>query len=176
MKSIAIFCGSQMGAHPLYKSHAEELVALLAGRQINIVYGGGKAGLMGLVADTALAAGGTVSGVIPGFLNTRERMHHGLTETIVTETMHERKKLLFEKCDAAVVLPGGFGTLDELFELITWNQLALHHKKLFLLNTAGYYQHLWQHILMMHEQGFLYGDPRQDFNFLETPTEMLKFL
>jgi uncharacterized protein (TIGR00730 family) len=176
MKSIAIFCGSQMGANALYQAHAQELVTLLAGRQVHIVYGGGKAGLMGVVADAALAGQAAVTGVIPGFLNTRERMHEGLTETIVTDSMHERKKLLFEKCDGAIILPGGFGTLDELFEMVTWNQLALHHKKVFFLNTAGFYNFLRQHIEHMHQEGFLYTNPLDEFNFLERPADIEPFL
>jgi uncharacterized protein (TIGR00730 family) len=176
MQSIAVFCGSQNGNNPVYALHTRQLARLLAARNIHVVYGGGKAGLMGIVADAALEAGGRVTGIIPFFLNSQERKHEGVTELIVTQTMHERKKLLFEKCDAAIVLPGGFGTLDELFELVTWNQLQLHHKKLFILNSGGYYNTLRQHIELMYNEGFLYSNPFEEFNFIDEPEELERLL
>jgi uncharacterized protein (TIGR00730 family) len=169
MRSVAVFCGSQQGHNPLYIQHAKELGALLAQKGIRLIYGGGKAGLMGAVADAALEAGGEVTGIIPRFLNSLERKHDALTETLVTDTMHERKKLLFEKCDAAIIIPGGFGTMDELFELVTWNQLQLHHKKVFVLNTAGFYDTLKQHLDNMYTTGFLYSNPSEDIIFVQTP-------
>ena len=172
MRSIAVFCGSQTGSHPLYLAHARQLGALLAQKGLRLIYGGGKAGLMGAVADAALEAGGEVTGIIPAFLNSRERKHDRLTETIVTETMHERKKLLFEQCDAAIIVPGGFGTLDELFELLTWNQLQLHHKKVFVLNTAGFYDTLHAHIVHTWHCGFLYSNPETEIIFVQSPEDL----
>jgi uncharacterized protein (TIGR00730 family) len=152
------------------------LGTLLAQKGIRLIYGGGKAGLMGAVADAALEAGGEVIGIIPHFLNSLERKHDALTETLVTETMHERKKLLFEKCDAAIIIPGGFGTMDELFELVTWNQLQLHHKKVFVLNTAGFYDTLRNHFNTMYSAGFLYSNPMDEIFFVQTPEELASFL
>jgi uncharacterized protein (TIGR00730 family) len=169
MQRVAVFCGSQHGAQALYADHTRQLSQLLAAKGIHVIYGGGKAGLMGIVADAALESGGAVTGIIPAFLNSLERKHDDLTQLLITETMHERKKLLFENCDAAIVLPGGFGTLDELFELLTWNQLQLHHKKVFVLNSGGFYSHLKQHILHMFEQGFLYSNPIEELVFVDTP-------
>ena len=176
MLAAAVFCGSQTGNNPLYEQHARQLGALLAQKGIRLIYGGGKAGLMGAVADAALEAGGTVTGIIPGFLNSRERKHDHLSETLVTESMHERKKLLFERCDAAIIIPGGFGTMDELFELLTWNQLQLHHKKVFVLNTAGYYDTLHAHLNHMYHCGFLYSNPSDEIFFIQRPDELLQYL
>lgn len=175
MQSAAVFCGSKMGSDPLYEEHARSLGTLLAQKGIKLIYGGGKAGLMGAVADAALEAGGEVYGIIPHFLNSRERKHDRLTETFVTDTMHERKKLLFEKCDAAIIIPGGFGTMDELFELLTWNQLQLHHKKVFLLNTGGFYNTLIDHFDQMYNCGFLYSNPRADLVMVNTPEEVMAY-
>lgn len=172
MHSAAVFCGSQLGNNPLYEVHARQLGALLAKKGIRLIYGGGKAGLMGAVADAALELGGKVTGIIPSFLNSRERKHDHLTETLVTETMHERKKLLFEKCDAAIIIPGGFGTMDELFELLTWNQLQLHHKRVFVLNSGGYYDTLQAHLNHIYHAGFLYSNPADEIFFVQTPEEL----
>jgi uncharacterized protein (TIGR00730 family) len=172
MQRMAIFCGSQNGKNPLFEAHTRALGVLLARKNMHIIYGGGKAGLMGAVADAALLHNGRVTGIIPAFLNEQERKHEALTETLVTETMHERKKLLFENCDAAIILPGGFGTLDELFELLTWNQLQIHHKKVFILNSGGFYNHLKEHIGKMHEEGFLYMNPLDELVFVEEPGDL----
>lgn len=157
VKSIVIFCGSSMGSQPAYAAAAETLGTLMAERQLRLIYGGGRAGLMGKVADAVLNNGGEVTGVIPCFLNTVERKHNALTQQIEVETMHERKALLYELADAAIALPGGFGTMDEFFEIITWNQLTLHHKKVGLLNINGFYNHLYAHIQKMQEEQFLYS-------------------
>lgn len=142
MKSISVFCGSATGNDPNFEKEAYQLGRLLANRNIELVYGGGKAGLMGCVARGTLEAGGRVTGIIPDFLMQKEVAHTGLTELIVTENMHERKLLLNEKADGFITLPGGFGTLEELFEIITWQQLGLHNKPVGILNTKGYYNHL----------------------------------
>ena len=137
-----MFCGSSPGRSPEYAAAAGELGRLLAAREIEIVYGGASVGLMGALADSALAAGGKVIGVIPTRLVEREIAHPGLTELRVVETMHERKALMGELSDAVIALPGGTGTLDELFELFTWKQLGLHRKPIGLLDVGGYWQPL----------------------------------
>jgi uncharacterized protein (TIGR00730 family) len=142
MKRILVFCGSSPGRLPDYAAAAAVLGAEIAQRGLATVYGGATVGLMGAVADGALAAGGEVIGVIPRRLVEREIAHAGLTELHVVETMHERKALMAEIADAVIALPGGSGTLDELFELFTWSQLGLHRKPIGLLNVAGYWRPL----------------------------------
>jgi uncharacterized protein (TIGR00730 family) len=142
VKRVLVFCGSSPGRIPEYADAAQELGRLLAQRGLETVYGGASVGLMGAVADGALAAGGRVIGVIPTRLVEIEVAHAGLTELRVVETMHERKALMAELSDAVIALPGGTGTLDELFELFTWSQLGLHRKPLGLLDVAGYWQPL----------------------------------
>ena len=142
MKRILVFCGSSPGRLPDYSEATGELGRLLAERDLEIVYGGASVGLMGALADAALAAGGTVIGVIPSRLVEHEIAHAGLTKLHVVETMHERKALMAELSDGVIALPGGTGTLDELFELCTWSQLGLHHKPLGLLDIADYWQPL----------------------------------
>ena len=155
MKSISVFCGSSTGANGQYADTARSLGVLLARKNIRLVYGGGNIGLMGEMADACLEAGGEVLGVIPGFLKEKEVCHMGLTELVVTATMHERKQVMEERSDAVIVLPGGYGTLDELFEILTWKQLHLHQKPIGLLNVNGYYDALLTHILRMAEERFL---------------------
>ncbi len=158
MQNIAVFCGSKFGNNPKYKNEVLALGAFLGAQKKHIIYGGGDAGLMGTIANSALQNGATVTGIIPAFLNTQERMNINVTELIVTKTMHERKQLLFDKSDAAIILPGGFGTLDELFEILTWNQLELHKIKVIVFNIDGFYNHLLQHITHMNSDGFLYNN------------------
>ncbi|MGF1525642.1 MAG: TIGR00730 family Rossman fold protein [Candidatus Competibacterales bacterium] len=142
MKSICVFCGARSGNDPAFGKAATALASLAAERGLTVVYGGGNVGLMGTVADAALAAGGRVVGVIPDFLIARELAHQGLTEQHVVDSMHQRKALMTDLCEAFVALPGGFGTLDELCEALTWAQLDLHHKPIGLLNTMGYFDGL----------------------------------
>ena len=142
MKRVLVFCGSSPGRLPEYPEAAAELGRLLAARGLETVYGGASVGLMGALADGALAAGGAVIGVIPNRLLEAEVAHTGLTKLHVVETMHERKALMAELSDAVIALPGGTGTLDELFELFTWSQLGLHRKPLGVLDVAGYYEPL----------------------------------
>ncbi len=142
MKYVCVFCGSSMGLRPAYKLAAQAMGETLAGRGIGLVYGGGNVGLMGVVADATLAAGGEVIGVIPEFLVAKEIAHTGLTKLHVVSSMHERKALMAELSDAFVALPGGYGTLEEFCEILTWSQLGLHHKPQGLLNIEGYYQPL----------------------------------
>ena len=135
MKAIAVFCGSKTGTNPNFEIQTRVLGKLLADNNITLIYGGGNKGLMGAVANAALENGGKVIGIIPQVLMEWEQHHKGLTELHVVETMHIRKQMLYEKCDAAVILPGGYGTLDEVFEMLTWNQLSIHNKRIFFLNT-----------------------------------------
>src|SRR5687768_1380717 len=137
MKSVAIFCGSSSGSDSIYYSQAAMLGKILAHRKIQIVYGGAKVGLMGAVADGALKEGGKVIGVLPNFLKSKEIAHTGLTDLILVESMHERKLKMHELSDGIIALPGGFGTLEELFEMLTWSQLGLHKKPIGLLNING---------------------------------------
>lgn len=140
--SICVFCGSRTGASPADADAAREVGRLIGERGWRLVYGGGHAGMMGLVADAALAAGAPVVGVIPQSLMAREHGHTGLTELHVVQTMHERKRLMAERSDAFLALPGGLGTLEELFEVWTWRQLGYHDKPVGLLNTGGHYDAL----------------------------------
>jgi uncharacterized protein (TIGR00730 family) len=142
MKSVLVFCGSSPGRLPEYTERAREFGRVLAERGLRTVYGGASVGVMGALADGALAAGGSVIGVIPRRLTEREIAHAGLTELHIVETMHERKAMMGELSDAVVALPGGTGTLDELFELFTWSQLGLHRKPIGLLDVAGYWETL----------------------------------
>jgi len=142
MKRVLVFCGSSPGGRPEYVQIAETLGRLCASRGLDVVYGGAHVGLMGVLADSALAAGGKVIGVIPNRLVEAEIAHAGLTELHIVETMHERKALMAELSDAVIALPGGTGTLDELFEMFTWSQLGLHRQPIGLLDVAEYWQPL----------------------------------
>jgi len=142
MRRICVFCGSNAGARSEYAEAARALATVLAERKLGIVYGGGNVGLMGVLADAALARGGEVIGVIPQKLVDKEVAHRGVTKLLVVETMHERKALMNDLSDAFLALPGGFGTLDEFFEVLTWAQLGFHGKPCALLNVAGYYDRM----------------------------------
>ena len=155
MKSIVVFCGSSDGNDPLVLTHAKQLGQTLANRQIDLVYGGAKIGVMGAVAQSALDTGGKVIGVIPEFLKTKEVCHTGLSELIITKNMHERKLKMHELTDGIITLPGGFGTLEELFEMVTWGQLGLHQYPMGILNTNGFYDSLLEMLEKMVSQGFL---------------------
>ncbi|MBW4331934.1 TIGR00730 family Rossman fold protein [Stakelama sp. CBK3Z-3] len=155
MKRLAVYCGSATPADPVYIQTAREVGATLAERGIGVVYGGGKLGLMGAVADAALEAGGEVIGIIPQALVDAEVAHQGLTELHVVETMHERKARFTELSDGFVTIPGGTGTMDELWEAMSWAQLGYHADPVGLLNVAGYYDHLIAFVAKMGEVGFL---------------------
>ncbi len=157
MKSVCVFCGSSDGARPAYGTAARTLGRLVAERGLTLVYGGSNVGLMRDLADAALGAGGRVVGVIPEQLVGWERAHRGVTELRIVGSMHERKALMVELSDAFVALPGGVGTLDELFEVLTWAQLGLHRKPCGLLDVEGYFDHLMLLIERARVDGFLYG-------------------
>jgi uncharacterized protein (TIGR00730 family) len=144
VKAICVFCGSSLGLRPAYRLAAQQLGKALAQRKMTLVYGGGKVGLMGVVADAALAAGGQVIGVIPEFLVAKELAHQELTTLHVVASMHDRKALMAKLSDGFIALPGGYGTLEEFSEVLTWAQLGLHQKPHGLLNTEGYYNSLLQ--------------------------------
>ena len=158
IKALTVFCGSKSGANLSFLKEATSLGNLLAQKNIDLVYGGGNKGLMGAVANGCLAQGGKVIGIMPKLLLEWEAQHTGLTELIITQTMHDRKKILYEKGDAALVLPGGMGTLDELFEMLTWNNLKIHNMKVFLLNIDGYYDALIHLLDKMDTNGFMYDN------------------
>src|SRR5690348_12804401 len=155
--AVAVYCGSRTGDDPAYRIAAQALGEGLARAQIRLVYGGGGIGLMGVLADAVLAAGGEVTGIIPEFLTRREVAHGGNTELVVTDSMHSRKRRMFELADAFVSLPGGLGTLDETIEIITWRQLGLHNKPVLLCNVAGSAAPLLAAIEAAVEHGF--ADP-----------------
>lgn len=176
INKLAIFCGSKMGNNALYERQAKVLAGLLAERKIELIYGGGKSGLMGVVANSVLAKGGIVRGVIPQVLVNWEHQHEEISELFVVDDMHVRKRKLYDLCDGAIILPGGFGTLDELFEILTWNQLSIHDKKIFILNTDGFYKHLIAHLQQMKAEGFLYTEPTEQITILNSAQELGKHL
>ncbi|TDE16510.1 LOG family protein [Dyadobacter psychrotolerans] len=155
MKRITVFCGSSFGSDEIYRAQATELGQALAKKGIELVYGGANVGLMGAVADGVLSEGGKVIGVLPHFLQSKEIAHQGLTELILVESMHERKTKMNELCDGVIALPGGFGTLEEFFEMLTWAQLGLHKKPIAVLNIDGFYDSLTVLIQVMVDKGFL---------------------
>ena len=163
MKSIAVFCGSSAGSKPIYIEAARDLGSFLTTRGIRIVYGGAKVGLMGALAETAMKEGGEVVGVLPNFLKKREIRIEGLTEFIEVDTMHDRKRVMFEMSDGIIALPGGYGTLDEVFEVVTWAQLGLHQKPIGLLNIDGYYDSLLKFLDHILEEGFIDDHGRETF-------------
>ena len=155
IKSLCVYCGSNYNGDPQLKLAVEQLAKEMAAQQIRLVFGGGSVGVMGLIADAVLAEGGKVTGVIPQFLMDKEVGHKGLTEMIVTENMHQRKQRMADISDGFLILPGGFGTLEEFFEVLTWLQLGLHKKPIGVLNIGGFYNPLFAQMDVMVEQRFL---------------------
>jgi len=177
MKAICVFCGANFNGDPLIKYVVEQLAEVMINRNITLVYGGGKVGVMGILADAVLNGGGKAIGVIPQFLIDKEVGHDGLTELHVVENMHQRKQLMNDLCDGIIALPGGFGTLEEFFEVLTWLQLGLHSHPVGILNIDGFYDHLLMQMDVMVEQRFLKpanrklaitsGDPIELVNLME---------
>jgi hypothetical protein len=176
IKSLAVFCGSRSGSNPLFKKHAKELGEYIGKNNISLIYGGGKKGLMGDVANAAMENGGKVTGIIPELLIGWESQHMGITDLQVVADMHLRKKIMYDLCDAAVILPGGNGTLDEMFEMLTWNTLKIHNKKIIILNTAGFYDYLIKHMEHMQECDFLYENWLERIIVAGSPEDITAFL
>ena len=160
LKSLCVFCGSSFGTSLAYRQAAERLGEEIARRRIRLVYGGGRVGLMGVVADGALSAGGEVLGIIPQALRDKEIGHHGLTELRITGSMHERKAAMEDASDGFIALPGGFGTLDELCEIVTWSQLGIHHKPIGLLDVNGFFSQLRTFLDFVMVEGFIRAEHR----------------
>lgn len=154
-KSIAVFCGANSGLDSKWAEYAYKFGKLLAQKNLEVVFGGGKVGIMGAIANGCLTAGGKVVGVIPEFLTTKEIMHDKTTEMIVVDNMHQRKAIMHDRAEAFIMLPGGYGTLEEVFEILTWAQLGLHKKPIGILNQDGFYNSLLSLIQDMVDQGFL---------------------
>ncbi len=176
MKSVCIFCGANFNGDPLLKQAVELLAEVLVNRNISLVYGGGKVGVMGILADAVLGLGGKAIGVIPQFLMDKEVGHPGLTELHIVENMHERKQLMNDLCDAIIMLPGGFGTLEEFFEALTWLQLGLHNHPTGILNVNGFYDLLLQQMDLMVEQRFLKPANRKLVITSGDPIELITLL
>jgi uncharacterized protein (TIGR00730 family) len=176
IQSLAVFCGSKLGNNPVYKEHAIALGKMMAKNNIKLIYGGGSAGLMGIIADSVMANEGNVIGFIPKILLEWEVQHRGITELIICDDMHERKRRIYAISDAAIILPGGFGTLDELFEIVTWNQLTIHDKQIYILNSGGFYNQLIEHISLMKQEGFLYEDAIKRITIIDDPAALLQYL
>jgi uncharacterized protein (TIGR00730 family) len=173
IRNIAVFCASADGVQAAYRAEAERLGRALAERGVGLIYGGAKVGLMQAVADATLAGGGKVVGVIPEVLVDLEVAHQGLTELHVTSTMHTRKALMGERADAFLILPGGFGTFEELFEVLAWQTLKLHQKPIVLLNTLGFYDPMLRFLDHCVEQGMLKAKNRAILLAAETVEEAL---
>ncbi|GGL98547.1 TIGR00730 family Rossman fold protein [Pseudomonas asuensis] len=176
LKAVCVFCGAKTGADPIYREAAEALGRSLAERGLTLVYGGGAVGLMGIVADATLAAGGEVIGIIPKSLQDAEVGHKGLTRLEVVDGMHARKARMSELADAFVALPGGLGTLEELFEVWTWGQLGYHAKPLGLLEVNNFYAPLAQFLDHAVGQGFVAGPHREMLQVSQSPDELLDAL
>ena len=155
MKKIAVYCGSSTGSNPIYQENAKLFGQLMVNNGLDLIYGGGAIGIMGCLADTVLHYGGSVFGVIPEFLDKVEITHRGLTELHVTENMPDRKAKMYDLADGFVALPGGIGTMEELFEVFTWKQLQIHNKPIGILNTNGYFDYLLTYLEHMVKEGFL---------------------
>ena len=175
LKSVAVYCAAAMGARSSYKRAAEELGRALGERGIGLIYGGAKVGLMGAVADASLAAGGYVVGVIPHVLVDKEVAHEGVSELHVTTTMHTRKALMAERADAFLVLPGGYGTFEEMFEVLAWQTLKLHSKPVVLLNVDGFYDRLLEFLDHCDAEGMLRGN-RKILLVAETVEQALELM
>ena len=164
MKKICVFAGASAGHKPSYADAAHDLGAMIASYGLGLVYGGGRSGLMGRVADGTIDGGGTVIGIIPKFLDRVEIGHAGVTKLHVIDTMHQRKEMMYAESDAFIVLPGGLGTLDETMEITTWRQLDLHKKPVIILNVHGYWDHLLAMLEKVIAEGFMHDDHLNHFD------------
>ncbi|MDN3582659.1 TIGR00730 family Rossman fold protein [Mucilaginibacter flavus] len=176
MKSICVFCGANFNGDPLLKEAIEQLAEVMVSREIALVYGGGKVGVMGLIADAILSRGGKAIGIIPQFLMDKEVGHTGLTELHIVENMHQRKQMMNDLCDAIITLPGGLGTLEEFFEVLTWLQLGLHNHPIGLLNIGGFYDPLLTQLDVMVAQKFLKPTNRELVLTSGNPIELVNLM
>jgi hypothetical protein len=176
LKSLCVFCGSQLGADPSYRAAAAGLGAALAAHGTALVFGGGRVGLMGACADAVLANGGRIVGVIPEFLRDKELAHPKAQEMVVVPDMHTRKRIMFERADAFCILPGGIGTLDEFFEIITWRQLHRHNKPIVVLNTAGYWDHMKGLLDTIIGRGFAHEGHSHLVDFVTRPDAVIPLI
>ena len=176
IRSVTVFCGASSGDKPVYLEAANALGESLARAGITVVYGGGHMGMMGAVADAALDAGGRVIGVIPDFLKVRDLAHRELTELVTVDSMHARKQKMFELSDGFVVLPGGVGTLEEAFEIITWRQLRMHDKPILIVNTGGYWQRLDDMINATVDHEFAAPPTRDLYEMVDTAEDVVETL
>ncbi len=174
MQAILVYCGANPGTKPIYKETAEKLGKVLAENNIRLIYGGGSVGLMGIIADSVLANNGQVTGIIPHFLDRMEVGYKNLPEMHKVETMHERKALMEKLCDGIITLPGGYGSMDELFEILSWSQLGLHQKPVGLLNVNGFYDYLLKQLDVMVEEGFLKAENRALVLVADTIEEIME--
>jgi uncharacterized protein (TIGR00730 family) len=176
IKSLCVYCGSNFNGDPELKAAVEQLAEAMVSQNIELIYGGGSVGVMGLIADAILARNGKVIGVIPQFLMDKEVGHQHLTEMIVTENMHQRKQKMADLADGFLILPGGFGTLEEFFEVLTWLQLGLHKKPIGVLNIKGFYDPLFKQMDVMVDQKFLKPINRTLVFNEEDPTQMISLM
>lgn len=176
MKSIAVFCGSRTGANPAFESCVQELTQCFLDHNISLVYGGAQVGLMGSIANKILKGGGRVIGVIPQFLMTKEIAHPGLSEMFITQSMHERKFKMAEISDGFIAFPGGFGTLDELCEIVTWKQIGLHQKPVGLLNVDGFFDGLMMQIKRSVQDGLVTEKDARLLKVSQEPRALIKDL
>jgi uncharacterized protein (TIGR00730 family) len=176
MKSLLVYCGSNPGVNPIYKETAVALGKEMVERKIRLIYGGGSLGLMGTIANTVMENGGEVVGIIPSFLDKMEVGHPNLTEIHVVESMHERKALMEQMCDSVITLPGGYGSMDELFEILSWSQLGLHNKPVGLLNINGFYDPLVAQLDLMVREGFLKQPNREIIQVSDSIAEIFELM
>ena len=176
MKRICVFAGSSAGCRPIYRTAAEELGRALAMREVGLVYGGARVGLMGVLADTVLASRGQVTGVIPAALVAKEVAHTGLSDLRVVASMHERKAMMADLADGFIALPGGWGTLEEFFEILTWGQLGLHQKPCGLLNVQGYFDRLLSFVEHSIHEGFVRREYGSMISVSSSPGALLDML
>jgi uncharacterized protein (TIGR00730 family) len=176
MKRICVFCGSRFGNNSVYRAAATDLGKLLAEKELALVYGGGNVGLMGEIANSVLAHGGKATGVIPQFLVEKELVHEKLSEVRIVQSMHERKALMAELADGFIAMPGGFGTLEETVEVLTWAQLGLHRKPIGLLNIEGYFNALYEFFEHMVKENFLHTEYKEMILIKDNAAEMMDSL
>jgi uncharacterized protein (TIGR00730 family) len=175
-KTILVYCGSSKGYNPIYEAEAKALMQAFKKHDCQLIFGAGSVGIMGVLADEYLRLGGHVIGVIPSFMEPWEVKHTGIQECYVTETMHSRKQKMAELADGVIALPGGFGTLDELFEMLTWKQLDLHQMPISILNTNGYYDHLLAQLQHMVDEGFLKSPNLEALQVETNPAALVDYI